>query len=403
LQREYERGKQRKPNPEYRSLQRKRIRLAKQGKAGTREYKELTKAMRALPSGDPNDEGFVRLKYVRYADDWLIGVIGPYSLAKEIKEKIRLFLKSDLNLTLSQEKTLITNARSEEAEFLGYQIRLGKTDKGQKITKSTNGSGRTFARRSTGMQVVLKAPIGKIVKRLAQKGFCDSQGKPTAKKGWTNLDEDQIILLYSSVNRGLQQYYRPSDNWDRMERIQYILFYSLAKTIGMKRKLKKTKVIRQGQIQTTVRTKAGEKTITFYKNVDWKINRAAFSETEEIDLVRMGYKLRTRSKLGMPCVICGSSNGVEMHHVRHIKRMEDRKTRGFTRLMGILNRKQLPVCRQCHLHIHSGKYDGLRLEDLAYDPRLNGLESQLSIIGTAASVVRPTDQINESMDERLNN
>jgi hypothetical protein len=47
----------------------------------------------------------------------------------------------------------------------------------------------------------------------------------------------------------------------------------------------------------------------------------------------------------------------------------DRKNKGFTRLMGILNRKQIPVCKQCHQGIHSGKYDGLKLEDLAYDSR----------------------------------
>jgi retron-type reverse transcriptase len=87
LRAEHEKGKQRKPNPEYRTLQRKRLRLAEQGKTGTREYKALTKAMRKLPSMDQNDDGFVRLKYVRYADDWIVGIIGPHKLAEEIKEK----------------------------------------------------------------------------------------------------------------------------------------------------------------------------------------------------------------------------------------------------------------------------------------------------------------------------
>jgi len=324
--------------------------------------------MRELPSADPNDEGFVRLKYVRYADDWIVGIIGLHQLAEEIKEKIGQFLQSRLNLTLSQEKTRITNASSEEAEFLGYRIRLGRSDKEQKVTRSTNGSGRIFPRRSTGMQVVLKAPIEKVVRRLTQKGFCDGQGDPTAKKGWTILDEDQIINLFSSVNRGLLQYYRPADNWAEMRRIQYILKFSLAKTLAMKRKTPITRVIRKSRIQTVVRTRAGEKVISFYQTSDWKTDRDAFSKSEDVDLVRMSTRLRTRSKLGFACCICGDEKGVEMHHVRHVRKMSDKKVKGFVRLMAILNRKQVPVCEQCHLKVHSGKYDGLKLEDLAYNP-----------------------------------
>jgi group II intron reverse transcriptase/maturase len=368
LRGKYERGKQRKPNPEYRSLVRRRIRLAKAGKAGAKEYKALTKEMRKLPSADPNDEGFVRLRYIRYADNWVVGVIGSHELAEEIKEKIGQFVKSKLNLTLSQEKTRITNAKSEETEFLGYRIRLGRSAKEQKVTRSTNGSGRVFRRRSTGMQVVLKAPIEKVLKRLTHKGFCDGRGNPTVKKGWTILDEDQIINLFSSVNRGLLQYYRPADNWAEMRRIQYILKFSLAKTLAMKLRKPITRVIRKSRIQTIVRTKAGEKVISFYQNSDWKTNRDAFSKSKDVDLVRMSTRLRTRSKLGLACCICGEVKSVEMHHVRHVRKMSDKKVKGFARLMAIVNRKQVPVCEQCHLKIHSGKYDGLGLEDLAYDP-----------------------------------
>jgi group II intron reverse transcriptase/maturase len=368
LKRTYEKGKQRKLNPDYRSLQRRRIRLAEEGKAGTRECKELTRAMRTLPSLDTKDPDFVRIKYVRYADDWIVGVTGSYELAKEIKEKIGLFLSSKLNLTLSQEKTQITSARDEEAEFLGYRIRLGRTNKAQKVTKSTNGSGRRFARRSTGMQVVLKAPMEKIVKRLAQKGFCDSQGNPTARKGYIFLDEDQIINLYSSVNRGLLQYYRPADNWSQMNRIQYILKYSLAKTLARKRNVSMTRILKQGRISTRVKRKNQERVISFYENADWKTNRDAFSRNEEVDLVQMAARLRTKSKLGYACCICGDSDTIEMHHVRHIRKMSGQRVRGFAKIMAILNRKQLPVCRACHQKIHTGKYDGLKLEDLAYNP-----------------------------------
>ena len=115
------------------------------------------------------------------------------------------------------------------------------------------------------MQIVLKAPMGELVKRLYQKGFCDRKGRPLHKSAWIQLDEDQIILLYSSVNRGLQQYYRPTDNWERMHQVQYILKFSLAKTLAAKRQRPITQVIQGKDISIKVKRAQGqEKTITFF-------------------------------------------------------------------------------------------------------------------------------------------
>ncbi|MBV9256813.1 MAG: group II intron reverse transcriptase domain-containing protein, partial [Ktedonobacteraceae bacterium] len=117
LQKELSKGDLRRPNPEYRSLQKRRQYLAKTGRIDTREYKELGVQMRKLPSLDPKDPNFVRVRYVRYADDWIVGITGPKHLAEEIKEKVRQFLKARLDLTLSEEKTAITNARTSDAKF----------------------------------------------------------------------------------------------------------------------------------------------------------------------------------------------------------------------------------------------------------------------------------------------
>jgi hypothetical protein len=217
----------------------------------------------------------------------------------------------------------------------------------------------------------LKAPMEKLVQRLHQKGFCDKKGRPLHKAAWIQLDEDQIILLYSSVNRGLQQYYRPTDNWAEMSRVQYILKFSLAKTLAAKRQRPITQVIRGKDISVKVkRAKGQEKTITFYRNTDWSVRRGAFTDSPEVDIVRMNVRLRTRSKLGWPCVICGEAQGIAMHHVRHVRKgLTSRGSKGFTRVMAILNRKQVPVCTSCHNKIHQGEYDSLSPKDLMYDPR----------------------------------
>ena len=371
MQKELEKGELRRPNPEYRKVQKRRQYLAKTGKIDTREYRELGVQMRKLPSLDPQDPNFARVKYCRYADDWLIGVTGPHQLAEEIKERVGQFLMSRLNLTLSVEKTRITQARTEEAEFLGYRIRLGRSDKEQKQTLSTNASGKNFKRRSTGMQISLKAPMEKLIQRLHQKGFCDKRGRPIHKAAWLKQDEDQIISQYSAVNRGLQQYYRPTDNWAEMSRVQYVLKFSLAKTLAAKRQRPITQVLRGKDISIKVkRAKGREATITFYRNTDWSVRRGAFTDSPEIDIVRMHVRLRTRSKLGWPCVICGETQGIAMHHVRYVRQgLTSKGLKGFLRVMAALNRKQVPVCTSCHSKIHRGEYDGLSLRDLMYDPR----------------------------------
>ena len=370
LQVELEKGKNRGPNHESELISDRRYRLAKAGKADTEEFGRLGTQMRNLPSLDTRDPNFVRIKYVRYADDWLIGVIGSHELAEKIKDRVGKFLKDKLALTLSQDKTRITNARMEEAEFLGYRIRRGRARDSQKVATSTNGSGRQFKRRSTGMEVVLKAPLDRLIKRLASKGFCDGKGTPKHKAGWTVLDEDQIVSLYSSINRGIQHFYRPADNWPELQRLQYILKYSLAKTLALKKKVSITRVMKARDIGVQVRHNNGQvRNIVFFRNTDWTVKRDAFKGGPEIDQVRMNVRLRTRSKLGLPCVVCGDPNRVQMHHVRHIRKFDQGAPKGFTRVMAALNRKQVPVCKACHERIHRGEYDGLSLKDLAYDLR----------------------------------
>ena len=366
---ELEKGGKRKHNLEYKRLQERRLYLAKQGKTRSRAYRELGIRMRKLPSMDTRDPDFVRIKYIRYADDWLIGVTGPYQLAEQIKQRVRDFLRTELKLTLSEKKTVITNARTQEAKFLGYKIRLGRTSKEQKQAFTTNGSGKRFKRRSTGSEIVLKAPVDELVAKLKTKGFCDENGKPIHRAPWQLLDEDQIVMLYSSINRGIQQYYRPVDNWARVQKVQYILKYSLAMTLAGKRKSRIARVISGGEIKIRTWRKGKEKEIAFYQNHDWTSRRDGFTNSAKVDIVQMNLRMRTRSKLGMPCCICGDAENVQMHHIRHIRKMDERHETGFIRVMIALNRKQIPVCARCHRLIHNGQYDGMSLKDLAYDPR----------------------------------
>ncbi|GLV54965.1 reverse transcriptase [Dictyobacter sp. S3.2.2.5] len=370
-----EKGKVKARNPLYHQLSEKKRRMAKQGKTRTREFRELVKRLRTLPSVVVDDPHFTRLKYLRYADDWIIGLCGSRKLADEIKQEMKDFLKEKLKLTLSEEKTRITNAKAEEAFFLGTILKIGNGENA-KVTLCTSRSGKKVKRRSTGWETVMEAPMPKLTKRLSERGFCTAEGFPIAKAGWAYLDTDQIINLYSSINRGIQNYYAFVDNWSKLSRIQYILRYSLAKTLAMKHKISLPKVFKRfgKNLTIVIKGKEGKKDreVSFHSNQNWSKDRDAFqgSTAPNVDRVRMATQMRTRSKLGLPCCICGeSAEQIVMHHVRHIRKLSHRREpTGFNRILRKINRKQIPVCGSCHGKIHRGEYDAVKLTDLAYIP-----------------------------------
>ncbi len=376
LRERLEKGKEKRPSPTYERLRSKRYSMAKRGQARTKEFKEITRQMRAVPSKQGNDPEYIRVRYLRYADDWLIGVCGSHSLALSIKQNIKEFLQDHLQLTLNEEKTCITNARTEEAFFLGTTLKIGNGGNAKIKLQTSPWTGKTFKRRSTGMETVMNAPLPKLVKRLADRGFCTKEGQPTPKSGWMFLDADQIVNLYSSVNRGLQNYYRFADNWGHMQRVQYILHYSLAKTLANKYRITVGKVFKRfGKTLTVVVPGKGgkeDRKVSFSANADWNKKRDAFQRGKhsEIDLVRTTIQMKTRSKLGRVCCICENAEHIEMHHVRHIRKLSHkREATGFNRLLRAINRKQIPVCTTCHHKIHQGEYDSLKLSELAYIPR----------------------------------
>lgn len=374
LKKRWETGKCRKPNPEYNrlSLRRRRL-LRKSGGEWTDEVVELTKRLRALPSLDTQDAGYIRVKYLRYADDWIVGITGPRELADQARDQIGRFLKDELKLQLSLDKTRITHAKTEEAIFLGTRLSVGG-DPGRseaKIATTSNASGILFRKRTTGWLPKLKAPVRKLVERLHTKGFCKADGTPTSKGAWTPIDPNQIIGLYNSILWGLLNYYRFADNFGKMNRIQYILRFSLAKTLAHKYETSMKQVFRKygRNLEFRWTTAQGEeKAVAFRENTAWTRRPDAFSiRPPDLDLLGWHRSLRSKSKLGYPCLICGIEGRVQMHHVRHIRKMGAKKLQGFTAVMGVLNRKQVPVCEACHQKIHRGEYDGIKLGDLAYE------------------------------------
>jgi nicotine oxidoreductase len=308
-----------------------------------------------------------RIYYVRYADDWVVGVTGPKLLAKEIKEKIKIFLKERLNLELNENKTKISHMIEEGAFFLGHIIKTTGAQKNLSHRIVKEGiKGKT--RPSFG-SVKLYAPLNKLTFKLAEKGFCKDPFKLNKNKGniipkryskWIGLEIPELYGRFESILNGIINYYKLVNNYYKLALIAYILKYSLINTIGAKLRLSTTQVFKKfGKLLKIPGTSRILKFPTsFAKNTSFKAHKVK-EVFDPFDITLFG--MRTLGILDHPCWICGSTEQIEMHHIKHLKRV---KSVGFVQIMQALNRKQIPVCRPCHNKIHKGKYDGLALNQL---------------------------------------
>src|SRR6266480_3570454 len=223
---QYTRGTSRKDNPEYKRIQR---RLAAARQRGDRAAaRDLGKQLRRLPSKDPMDPGYRRLRYVRYADDVLLGFTGPKAEAEQVKAELARFLRETLALELNQDKTLITHARSQRARFLGYQIAVQHSD-----TKLTNGQ------RSANGKIALHVPPDVIKAKCAP---YRQHGKPWHRSRLQNLDDYDIVRTYGAEYRGIANYYLLAQDVWRLSALRWHALTSMLKTLAAKHRSTVTKM-----------------------------------------------------------------------------------------------------------------------------------------------------------------
>lgn len=306
----------------------------------------------------------VRVRFNRYADDWIIGIAGPKTLALSLKDRIGTFLSEQLHLELSPDKTKVTNIRSEGFLYIGYEMKIAIN---RKITKSTTPSGKFTYRRTTGHLLKLMAPIPRLITRLKVKGMSNGEGNPVSMKAWTVQEDWHIVNAYNALIRGLFNYYSMIDYPQAMRRVYYLLKMSCAKTLSHKHKMGSvakafTKYGKDLTVSAPRGTPEGKGKPTSL--VPWDVT--AFRRRKPLlnlrDPFTIQLSLRTRSLVNSCCVVCGNLDRIEMHHIRHIKSSSNPNS--FAKVIGRLNRSQVPVCKECHWKIHRGEYDQMSLSDL---------------------------------------
>lgn len=313
-------------------------------------------------SKHPRDKNFLRLHYVRYADDFIMGLNGPKAYCKKIVEECKLFLDNELKLTLNLEKTKITHSQKESATFLGHTIHRTKL---KRMKIAINSAGKR-TRRTT--NTVLDGPIEKIVRKLHEKGYAKKNGNPTRNGRFINHNLYDMIQHYREVERGILQYYSLANNYGRVAaRVHYILKYSCALTIASKMKLSTLRrVFKKHGKDLNVKDKH-ENIITSYPVVSYKRPKKIlktpildYSNLEDhIDQLDNRIQ-RGRKDLKGPCILCGSKKRIEVHHIRKLSK--SKKKDYLSTMMARMNRKQVPICQKCHIKIHKGTYDGKKVK-----------------------------------------
>lgn len=204
-----------------------------------KQYKEASNALMKIPSYDRSGE--ISMVYTRYADDWLLGIASNHSFTLQIKNQIQEWLKSTLELELSEDKTKITNVRKDFVPFLGYQLTLrGRNSKIQYIrTKSQQNSRFSLSKkRTTSSKYYVIPNKERLLKKIVQTGIAQpGTYYPIGKRSWASLDEFQIVQKYHSMYLGLVGHYIECHSLAILNRLSYIFQYSCAKTIAIRKKI----------------------------------------------------------------------------------------------------------------------------------------------------------------------
>jgi group II intron reverse transcriptase/maturase len=349
----------RKINPEYNRYTRLIHEARRKGNQA--EAKRLAKIKRQLPVRDPMDP-YIRVTGVRYADDFIVAVIGPKALAIEIKQKISTFLKDSLHLTLSDEKTLITH-HTRKAHFLGFDITINHDT--NYTTKDTLGRIWRSRLGRVGLEVPGKVP------RQWRRRYC-KKGKPAPRTQLLNHSLHDIITAYGLELRGLYNYYAPAYNVStRLYPLKWIMNQSLCKTLAAKLNISVRQAAKQFRYEGNavglgyITDRPGHKPLhaTFGTH---SIKHQPFSTQLDVDQLRFTYHPRTQLVDRLQanrCELCGATQQIEVHHIRAMKDVKERPE-DWAKLMAAIRRKTLVVCQNCHRKIHTGQYDGPKLTQL---------------------------------------
>ena len=350
---QYTKGKAVKVNPVY---NRRRAGMVRARSRGDRDKaRELRQELRRLPYRDPYDPDYRRLRYSRYADDHLLGFVGPKAEAEKIKAQLAEFLRDELKLELSAEKTLITHARSQPARYLGYEIIVQHEN-----SKITNG------RRSVNGRIALRVPLD-VIKAKSAPYRC--HGRPWQRSAMQNLDDYDIVKTYGAEYRGIVQYYMLANDVWRLSRLCWDAQTSMLKTLAAKHQSTVVKMTakHKAKIETPyglrrcyearIERNGKQPLVARFGGIPLVRNKDAVLVDRVSQWVPYPRKELVTRLLKRRCELCGEPAKVVVHQVRSLASLgkPDAGQPPWAALMARMRRKTLVVCQPCHDAIHHGQ------------------------------------------------
>jgi group II intron reverse transcriptase/maturase len=359
---QYNKGKKRKANQEYRRLMNHARHLQKKGQMEAAQ--KIKQQAQKLPSIDPQDPDYRRLKYLRYADDFALAFVGPKEEAEAIKQRLRTFLLEELKLNLSEEKTLITHARDSAAKFLNYEITTMQSNKKQTLDRNGHKG------RKINGEIGLKVPR-KVVEEKCKRYM--RKGKPIHRAELLNESDFTIVATYQLEYRGVVNYYRMAYNLHTLQKLKWVMEISLAKTLASKHKISVRRIYNQYQadldvegkkykgLQVTIPREGKKPLVATWGGIPltWDANAPIEDQLQQPQWGRRS-ELEKRL-LAQMCEQCGATRmteKIEVHHIRALNDLEKytgREKPQWVQIMAARRRKTLVLCHTCHMDIQYGR------------------------------------------------
>jgi len=356
-------------NPVYEKLTTKIYRLEKKtGKCHSKEeIKKIVaeiKESRKLRNKEASiigTDGYKNLQYTRYADDFIIGVMGSKEDCNRIKEELGNFLKDKLRIELSQEKTLITNS-TDRARFLNYEITVSNNQKFFEYVLNGVKTKRRTGNRCMNLYMPKDAMIDYIIKKKIVEDINAKEWRGKARPVLQNLSDLEIIDTYNAELRGLYNYYAMAENVSyMMNNIHYLMTYSCRKTLAGKHKTSMAKIIKEYQVGATdwgvkYKNKKNDENIRYFYNQGYTKKDEPYKEARvdtlpNVAIYRGTTELEKRIS-AKQCEMCGAED--ISFHIHHVHRLKDLKGKEYwEQLMLTRKRKTLVLCVNCHHKIHS--------------------------------------------------
>ena len=368
LKEEIEVGKTRPQNNEHARIGntisglRRKIRSEGSDPESIQKIRELRAIQKTLPSMRENTDQYIRLRYCRYADDFICGIAGSFRLACEVKERITEFLQKELKLEISPEKTGIRRL-SRGAEFLSYKITSYKGERSRKMKIR----GSYVTKRTLAGRISLSIPERKLIEFCHQKGYGNWHSQDvTHRNSLTVLSDLEILESFNSELRGLSNYYALADDFSaKMGKLSWFWYRSLLKTFARKHKCKGKHIVRRLRnhdgyyLKYEVSGVMKRRYVFRYRDR----NRELFSDEIPLTATLFAHGTELIQRLeAKVCESCGDDTSpMEVHHIRRLRDLKQKKhLNKWEKIMIARRRKTLVLCRSCHNLLHSGKLPDLR-------------------------------------------